>query len=123
MGAFVISKRFNGAFKFVFTSRKGKTIFTSMAYLTKEACESDIAFMKLTLEDGIYSKFKASNGKHFFKLQIAERILAVSRKYSTVLLLQKGIDEIMRTALKAEILDFSEGDFMFPLVDSFEIES
>jgi hypothetical protein len=29
MGTFVISKRFDDRYKFVFTSRKGKTIFTS----------------------------------------------------------------------------------------------
>jgi len=32
MGAFVISKRFNDEYKFVFTSRRGKVIFTSKSY-------------------------------------------------------------------------------------------
>jgi hypothetical protein len=35
MGAFVISKRFNDEYKFVFTSGKGKVIFTSLSYELK----------------------------------------------------------------------------------------
>jgi hypothetical protein len=40
--------------------------------------------------------------------------LANSRKYSTELLLKKGIDEIIKYVHIAEILDFSENEFIFP---------
>ncbi len=39
--------------------------------------------------------------------------MAISRKYTTQLLLQKGIDEIIKYASKSEILDFSNNDFTF----------
>ena len=113
MGAFVISKRFNGVFKFVFSSRRGKTIFTSMAYESLEDCSIEIGILILNLETVIYQKIKVSNGKYVFRILIKEGVLAVSRKYSTELMLQKGIDEIIKYASKAEILDFSKGDVVF----------
>jgi hypothetical protein len=42
-----------------------------------------------------------------------EHELAVSRRYTTQLLLQKGIDEIINYAHKAEFLDFSSADDIF----------
>jgi uncharacterized protein YegP (UPF0339 family) len=120
MGAFVISKRFNGAFKFVFTSRKGKTIFTSLSYSTKENCEKDIELIKSTLESSTYLKFKSSNGKYYFKLIIEGQELASSRKYTTELRMQRGIDEIVLYGSKAEILDFSSDDVIFLDVDIVE---
>ncbi|PWA06558.1 YegP family protein [Flavobacterium psychrotolerans] len=122
MGAFVISKRFNGEFKFVFTSRKGKTIFTSLSYATQEKCEAAIELIKGTIEKSTYLKFKSSNGKYFFKLVIDEIELASSRKYTTELRLQKGINEIVQYASKAETLDFSSDDFIFSDLDIIERE-
>jgi uncharacterized protein len=116
MGTFVISKRFNGDFKFVFASRKGKTIFTSFGYDDIENCEKDIELVKATLETNTYLKFKASNGKYFFKLVIDGKEIATSRKYTTELRLQKGINEIVLYGTKAEILNFSFDDFIFPEV-------
>jgi hypothetical protein len=59
-------------------------------------------------------KFKSKNGKFFFKIILKEKEIAVSRKYTTQLLLQKGIDEIVRSVSKSEVLDFSVQDFAFP---------
>ncbi|HEX8562387.1 MAG TPA: DUF1508 domain-containing protein [Flavobacterium sp.] len=113
MGAFVISKRFNGDFKFVFTSRKGKVIYTSKGYSSKDACEKDIEVLrqKVTLES--FQRAKAANGKFFFKIGINEEIFAVSRKYSTELRMKKGIDEIIKYSSGAEVLDFSENADIF----------
>ena len=107
MGAFVISKRFNDEYKFVFTSRKGKVIFTSLSYELKFECEEDIEKFKLNIDQAKFLKFKGSGGKFFFKLMLGEVHFATSRKYTTELLLQKGIKEIVLYASKAEILDFS----------------
>ena len=38
---------------------------------------------------------------------------ATSRKYTTSLRLQKGIDEIVRYGSNSEVLDFSGNDFIF----------
>ena len=114
MGAFVISKRFNDEYKFVFTSRKGKVIFTSTSYELKFECEAAIEYFKVEVGNGVYLRQRFSDGKYYFKLMLDNRFFARSRKYSTELRLQKGIDEIKRDAAKSEILDFSSSEFVFP---------
>lgn len=114
MGTFVISKRFDDRYKFVFTSRKGKTIFTSPAMELKMECEDCIETIKLHVQRCTYLKTRAANGKYFFKMMLDEKVIATSRKYTTPLLLEKSIDEIIRTAIKSEVLDFTTTDFVFP---------
>jgi len=114
MGTFVISKRFDDRYKFVFTSRKGKTIFTSPSFELKMECEDSIELIKANIEKYTYVKARAANGKYFFKMMLEDSIIATSRKYTTPLLLQKGIDEIILAASKSEVLDFSVDEFVFP---------
>ena len=114
MGAFVISKRFNDEYKFVFTSRRGKEIFTSTSYELRFECEAAIERFKAEVDNGVYVRQRFSDGKYYFKLMLDGEFFARSRKYSTELRLQKGIDEIKRDVLRSEILDFSTNDFMFP---------
>ena len=113
MATFVISKKSNGDFKFVFTSRKGKIIFTSVDYLTEEACEVAIGELKIGLANIVFISEKASGNKYLFKILKKEKQLATSRKYTTLLLLQKGIDEIKSGILSAETLNFSLNNFVF----------
>lgn len=113
MATFVISKKSNGDFKFVFTSRKGKIIFTSVTYPTEEACEVAIGELKIGLADMVFVTEKASGNKYLFKIVHKENQLAISRKYTTLLLLQKGIDEIKSGILSAETLNFSLNNFVF----------
>ena len=113
MGAFVISKRFNDEYKFVFTSRKGKVIFTSLSYELKFEGEEDIEKFKANIDQAKFLKFKGSGGKYFFKLMLGEVHFATSRKYTTELLLQKGIKEIVMYGARSEILDFSSGESIF----------
>ncbi|HPJ09811.1 MAG TPA: DUF1508 domain-containing protein [Flavobacterium sp.] len=114
MGAFVISKRFNGEYKFVFSSRKGKVIFTSVSCKAKSVCEDMIREMKADISKFSFSRQKAVSGKYSFRLSKEGMVLANSRKYTTELRVQKGIDEIVKDVAFAEILDFSENDFVFP---------
>ncbi|GEC79773.1 hypothetical protein [Flavobacterium aquatile] len=114
MGTFVITKRLNGFYKYEFTSRKGKTIFISNDFELRFECEEDIDHLKSGINEVFFMKFKSKNGKLYFKIILKEREVAVSRKYTTQLLLQKGIDEIIRTISKSEILDFSSSDDIFP---------
>jgi len=125
MGAFVISRRFNDEYKFVFTSRKGKVIFTSLSYELKFECEEDIEKFKLNVDQARFLKFKGSGGKYFFKLMLGEVHFATSRKYTTELLLQKGIKEIVTYSSKSEILDFSSNESIFEdeeIVEEEEVE-
>lgn len=113
MGAFVISKRFNDEYKFVFTSRRGKVIFTSGSYELKFECEAAVERFKLEVDNAVYAKQRFSDGKYYFKLMLDNMFFARSRKYSTELRLQKGIDEVKRDAVRSEILDFSANEDVF----------
>ncbi|RTY87503.1 DUF1508 domain-containing protein [Flavobacterium sp. GT3R68] len=117
MGAFVISKRLSGEYKYEFTSRKGKPIFTSNSFELRFECEEEIEYLKASLEGITFLKFKSSKGKYFFRLIVDKREIAISRKYTTELLLQKGIKEISTYASKSDILDFSNDAFVFPDLD------
>ena len=114
MGTFVITKRQNGYYKYEFTSRKGKAIFISNDFELRFECEEAIELLRNNVSDIFFMKFKSKNGKLYFKIILNDRELASSRKYTTPLLLQKGIDEIIRTVLKSEVLDFTNQDFVFP---------
>jgi len=118
MGMFVISKRYNGEYKFVFTSRKGKTIFTSISCKQKSDCEMMIAGIRDNIELFAFTKNSTTSGKYFFRLSKGGLVLATSRKYSTELMLKKGINEILNYVSRAEMLDFSENDFVFPDADA-----
>ena len=113
MSTFVITKRFNDEYKFEYTSRKGKVIFTSNSFELKFECENEIEFLKEKVASASFLKSKSSSGKFFFRLIIDNRQIAVSRKYSTLLMLEKGINDIVKYALKSEIIDFSSNDFVF----------
>ena len=75
MGTFVISKRFDDRYKFVFTSRKGKTIFTSLSFELKMECEDSIELIKANIDKYTYVKARAANGKYFFKMLKELRLL------------------------------------------------
>lgn len=114
MGTFVISKRYNGDYKFIFASRRGKTIFTSIGCKQKSDCELMIDGIKSNTGQFAFTKVRNAAGKYFFRLSKDGLVLANSRKYSTELRLRKGIDEITMYVAAAEVLDFSESDFAFP---------
>jgi uncharacterized protein YegP (UPF0339 family) len=113
MGTFVITQRASGPYKYEFVSRKGKTIFTSNDFELRFECEEQIVLLKNTIERCVFLRFKSSSGKFFFRLILDKHELAVSRRYTTQLLLQKGIDEIIKYADKAEFLDFSSAEDIF----------
>ncbi len=113
MGAFVISKRLNDKYKFEYTSRKGKTVFTSSSFELKFECEAEIEYLKTNLGSAVFLKSKTSKGKYFFRLIVENKEIALSRKYSTQLMLEKGIDEILKYSYKSETLDFSVPNFIF----------
>ncbi|MFT7164509.1 MAG: hypothetical protein ACI9CZ_001085, partial [Flavobacterium sp.] len=58
-------------------------------------------------------KFKTPGGKFFFRVVVEDVVMATSRKYTTELMVQKGINEIVKYGPEAEILDFSNNDFKF----------
>lgn len=114
MGTFVISKRQNGYYKYEFTSRKGKVIFTSIDFELRFECEEAIEQLKSNVDQLVFMKFKTSKGKLYFKIILSKKEIATSRKYSTLLLLERGIADVVKYAQASEYLDFSNQFFEFP---------
>ena len=114
MGTFVITKRINGYYKYEFASRKGKPIFISNDFELRFECEEDIESLKKSVEAIFFMRFKSKNGKMYFKVIVNEKEIAVSRKYTTQFLMEKGISEVNRTLQQSEILDFSLDQEIFP---------
>ena len=107
MATFVITKRLNDLYKYELTSRKGKTIFTSNSFELRFECEEQIDYLQESLDRIVFLKFKSGRGKFFFRLVLDDKELAISRKFSTQLMLEKSIDEILKYTPMAEVLDFS----------------
>ncbi len=117
MATFVITKRLNGEYKYELTSRKGKTIFTSNSFELRFECEEQIEYLQKKLENLVFMRFRSGNGKFFFRMILNEQQIAISRKYSTQLLLEKGINEILKYGEMAEILDFSADEDIFATLE------
>ncbi|MBC9797360.1 DUF1508 domain-containing protein [Sinomicrobium weinanense] len=114
MGMFVISKRPNGSYQFVFTSRKGKPVLTSISCKQKSDCEQIINAIRDHIEAFTFTKKSTASGKFFFRLSKGGLVLAASRKFSTQLRLDKGIEDTIKYIREAETLDFSENESVFP---------
>ena len=107
MGTFVITKRISDLYKYEFVSRKGKPIFISKDFELRFECENEIELLKDKLEDCFFMQFKSIKGKFYFKIVLQEKEIAISRKFSTQLMMQKSINEIIKYGNQSEILDFS----------------
>ena len=107
MATFLISKRLSGDYKYEYLNRRGKTIFTSNAFELRFECEHSIELLKEKIEEIIFMRFKSGKGKFYFRIILREQEIAVSRKFSTSLMLEKGIKQISTYAKEAEVLDFS----------------
>ena len=118
MSAFVISKRANGHYKFIFASRKGKTIFTSIACRQKSDCKLIIAALQDEPLSFKFSQSRTGSGKFFFRVSRGGLVLATSRKFSTQLMLQKGIDQFKNYVEVAETFDFPETEDVFGEVEA-----
>lgn len=117
MSAFVISQRDNGNYKFTFASRRGKTVFTSIACREKSDCEKIIETIQNDLDSFTFRKARTGSGKYFFRITRGGLVLATSRKFSTELMLQKGIDQFLKYVPEAETLDFSLSEDVFAEVE------
>lgn len=123
MGAFVISKKINGDYKFIFATRKGKTIFTSIGCKNKSDCEKMIAAIQENIDQFTLTRSRNAAGKYFFRLVKDGLVLATSRKFSTEFMFQKGINNLREHIHNSETLDFSENEFIFPDVEDVFAES
>ncbi|SFU67104.1 hypothetical protein SAMN05216480_11296 [Pustulibacterium marinum] len=121
MSVFVINKRFDGNYKFVFSNRKGKIIFTSISCKRKSDCQLIIEALQNNYDMFVITKTKTPRGKFFFRVSKGGLVLASSRRYASDYSLQKGIDYANRWIEQSEMLDLPEEDDVFstPAEDIF----
>lgn len=111
MGTLVISKKENNQYKYTYNNRKGNVIFTSNSYLSKAHCLSEINIIKRNFSIISFVYYKTPSGKLFFKVNVNDHILGVSRKFTTPLLMEKGVNDLKNNFLASEVLDFTEDVF------------
>ncbi|UYW00733.1 hypothetical protein K5I29_09400 [Flavobacterium agricola] len=115
MGTFAISLKDNGSYKFTYNNRRGKTVVTSIPQESIEACQNTIDILKAELPQLNFTKFKTAAGKFYFKISLRDETLCTSRKFTTVLRVEKAISEIKTYMTEAEVLDFTT--YVFPEIN------
>ncbi|ETN94342.1 hypothetical protein [Zhouia amylolytica] len=113
MGVFVIRKQPNGNYNFIFTSRKGDAIFTSINCKQKDDCKVILQAIRNNLEIFTFTKKNPGKRKFLFRVSKGGFVLASSRVYTTELKLEKEVNYILTKAPRAEVLDFSEDEQLF----------
>jgi uncharacterized protein len=111
MGTFAISLKENGEYRYTYNNRRGKTIITSVSYKTIEECYENIEVIKKEIDQIFFLKLKTTSGKFYFKLSLNETIICVSRKFTTVLRIEKAIMDIKTHIKNSETLDFTSYSF------------
>src|SRR5690606_3283959 len=111
MGTLVISKKENSKYKYAYNNRKGNTLLTSNSYETKAHCISEINILKRNFSSIEYVRYKTPSGKLYFKISINGYILGSSRKFTTPLLMEKGLNDFKAYFTESEVLDFTEDVF------------
>ncbi|UUV20380.1 hypothetical protein MG290_05560 [Flavobacterium sp. CBA20B-1] len=111
MGTLVISKKENNTYKYTYNNRKGNVVFTSNSYASKAHCLSEINILKRNFTIIQFIHYKTPSGKLFFKVNLNDHILGVSRKFTTPLLMEKGLNDLKNNFIRSEVLDFTEDVF------------
>ncbi len=123
MGTLVISIKENNQYKYTYNNRKGNVLFTSNSYLSKAHCLSEINVIKRNFSIIKFINYKTPSGKLFFKININDHILGVSRKFTTPLLMEKGMNDLLKNFVSSEVLDFTEDVFSSFPEDIFETDN
>lgn len=111
MGTLVISKKENNKYKYTYNNRKGNTLLTSNSHETKAHCISEINILKRNFSSIEYVRYKTPSGKLYFKISVNEHLLGSSRKFTTPLLMEKGLNDFKSYFTISEVLDFTEDVF------------
>src|SRR5690606_29778755 len=111
MCTLVISKKENNKYKYTYNNRKGHTVLTSNSQETKAHCISEINILKRNFASLEFLKYKTPSGKLYFKIAVNGHILGTSRKFTTPLLMDKGLTDLQNNFMNSEILDFNENVF------------
>lgn len=113
MAMFVIRKQTNGQYNFIFTSRKGDPVLTSINCKQKSDCKMILKAVLENIEVFTFTKKNPGPRKFLYRLSKGGLVLATSRTYTTELQVHKAVDYLLSRIPEAEVLDFSDDDHLF----------
>lgn len=106
MGTIVISKKMNG-YKYSYNNYRGHALFVSLSFESIDACSDAIEQLKKFFDALEIEHKKTPSGKLFFRVTLKGELIGNSRKFSTPLLLEKGLNDFKSNFEVAEVLDFT----------------
>lgn len=97
----------NDQFYFRLYAANGQQILSSQGYASKSGCQNGIESVKKNaVNDDLYERKEASNGKFFFNLLAANKqIIGSSQMYASKQGRDNGIESVKRTAPDAGVED------------------
>lgn len=110
MGAFIITRRHNGALQFNLKALDGHNILTGEGYSAKTSCLHAIEAVRKQAQEQRHFERKVSlKGKWSFQLKAANGlIIGTSEKYDSEEALNQAIASVMQLAPTAGIEDHSQ---------------
>ncbi len=119
MSTFVISKRYNGDYKFVFASRKGKTIFTSIACKHKSDCERMILGIKENMSLFAFTKVKKASNKFFLDYLKTVWSWLIAENFRQSLCCKKELMKLLIMSIRLKYLTFQKMNLCFLKIAMF----
>lgn len=111
MATFVITKNAHNKYKLAYHDYKGTAIAVSKALESKEECLATIEQFKKHFHQLIFSTCKTQKEQHYFQCELEEEIIFKSRKFNTLLRLEKALGDFKKNFVPSEVLDFTENIF------------
>ena len=111
MATFVITKNAHSKYKLAYHDYKGTAIAVSTALESKTDCLMTIELYKKKFHQLIFSICKTQKEQHYFQCELDEEIIFKSRKFNTLLRMEKALDDFKKNFVPSEVLDFTENIF------------
>lgn len=111
MATFVITKNAHGKYKLAYHDYKGTAIAVGGALESKEECFSVIDEFKQDFHRADISSLRTPKEQHYFQVQLDEEVIFKSRKFNTLLRMEKALEDFKKNFVPSEVLDFTENIF------------
>jgi|SRR5690606_2038678 len=111
MATFVITKNAHSKYKLAYHDYKGTAIAVSKALESKADCLTTIEQFKQHFHRAVIATLKTPKEQHYFQAEIDEEIIFKSRKFNTLLRMEKALDDFKKNFVPSEVLDFTENIF------------
>lgn len=111
MATFVITKTALGRYKLAYHDYKGTAIAVSPALDSTDDCMETIQQFKEQFDEANIVTLKTPKEQHFFQMELHQAVVFKSRKFNTLLRMEKALEDFKKNFVISEILDFTENIF------------